>query len=508
MKPTFIADPEVPHERRSAAPCPPHRPRAVLSSIMESSCAVETAGTVEQNAHTRLVPLAPASVTALVRDAGSPFAGRAWGGFLAMLYPVLMVAPLVIFAVLNPSSDHSRAEEVGIGCGVVGFTILALQFVITARLSWIEAPFGLDVLLVFHRVMALVATALLLVHPVLIAWGEGWPLLTGLRVHWYIWVGRAALALLLVQLIASLSRRVVRLPYERWRRMHNVFAPAMLALGFVHGLAAGDDVHGAGLGLWVGLVTVAFASWLYSRVLRPRRLLRHPFRVVSVHAEAPRVWTLTLKSPEGRPFHFLPGQFQFLRVYGRDVAVEEHPFSIASSPTRSGSISLTIKECGDFTGRIGRVRPGDRATVHGPFGRFSHTLHPDDEELVFVAAGVGITPFMSMLRSMRDRRESRSVRLVYASRSPVDLVFGDELNAIEAVGFPRLKVIHVLSDAPPSWVGETGRLDADRLASLCGGVEGRAFYLCCPPPMTAALARGLRRMNVSPRRIHADQFSL
>ena len=111
-----------------------------------------------------------------------------------------------------------------------------------------------------------------------------------------------------------------------------------------------------------------------------------------------------------------------------------------------------------------------------------------------------------MLRYMRDRRELRSVLLVYASRSPADVIFGDELQAIEAGDFPKLQVIHVLSNASASWVGETGRLDAERLAGLCGGVEGRAFYLCCPSPMMAALVRGLRRMGVHPSRIHTDQF--
>jgi predicted ferric reductase len=229
---------------------------------------------------------------------------------------------------------------------------------------------------------------------------------------------------------------------------------------------------------------------------------------MAVQLEAPHVWTLTLRAHEKRPFHFAPGQFQFLRLYGAEVPAQEHPFSIASSPTRSGWISLTIKESGDFTAGIGRVRPGDRATVHGPFGRFSHTLHPDEGGLVFVAAGVGITPFMSMLRYMRDRREPRSVLLVYASRSPADVIFGDELKAIEAGDFPRLKVIHVFSSAPASSVGESGRLDADRLARLSGNVGSKAFYLCCPPQMTASLIRGLRRMGVSPRRIHTDYFSL
>jgi predicted ferric reductase len=444
----------------------------------------------------------------MASSCGVKTAGRAWGGFLAVLYPLLILAPLAIFAASHAAMDHSRTEEVGIGCAVVGFAILALQFVITGRLPWVEAPFGLDVLLVFHRVMALVATALLLVHPVLVASGEGWPLLTGLRVHWYIWMSRVALALLLVQVIASLSRRAVRLPYERWRRVHNVFAPTILALGFVHSLTAGDDVHDGGLVIWAALVAVAFGCWLHGLVVRPRLLLRHPFRVMSVQSEAPHVWTLTLKAHARGGFRFAPGQFQFLRLHGADIPAEEHPFSIASSPTRPGWISLTIKESGDFTAGIRRVRPGDLATVQGPFGRFSHTLHPEEGELVFVAAGVGITPFMSMLRYMRDRREPRSVLLVYASRSLADVIFGDELGAIAAGDFPRLKVIHVLSDAPASWAGETGRLDADRLARICGGVEGQAFYLCCPPPMTATLIRGLRGMGVSPRHIHTDQFSL
>jgi predicted ferric reductase len=346
------------------------------------------------------------------------------------------------------------------------------------------------------------------VHPVLVAREEGWSLLTGLHVPWYIWVGRLALTLLLLQVIVSLSRRVIRLPYDQWRRLHNPMALAILTLGFTHSLAAGDDMHGGGLLVWCAVMAVAFGIWLYVRVARPRLLLRNPFRVTGVKSEAPHVWTLTLDPPRDRSFHYAPGQFQFLRLHGAAVPSEEHPFTIASSPARPGRISLTIKESGNFTAGIGRVRPGDRATVHGPFGRFSYTLHPDEGDLVFVAGGVGITPLMSMLRYMRDRSESRRVLLVYASRSAADLLFTDELKAMQVGGNPLLEVVQVLADAPPAWVGETGKLDADRLVRLCGGVESKAFYLCCPPPMMAALMRGLRRMGVSPSRIHTDYFSL
>lgn len=79
---------------------------------------------------------------------------------------------------------------------------------------------------------------------------------------------------------------------------------------------------------------------------------------------------------------------------------------------------------------------------------------------------------------------------------------------MEAAGAPLLKVIHIFSGVPRPCTGQTGRLDAVRLVELCGGIEGSVFYLCCPPPMTAALIRDLRNMGVSPRRIHADYFSL
>jgi predicted ferric reductase len=437
---------------------------------------------------------------------------RWWGVILCIAYPVAAMVPLAVFTALQPTMEHPTAVEIGANCAVVGFTLLALQFVLAARLSWVEGPFGLDVLMRFHRAMALVAIILLCAHPLLVAAGTGWGLLTRWRVPWYLWVGRFALLVLLLHVGSSLLRRLLPFAYEVWRRWHNIGAFAVLGLGFIHSLAIGNDLRStAGRMVWAGLLTMAVGAWLYSRILRLLLLRRgwgaYLFRVSAVGAEAPRVWTIALE-PVGKRFGYAPGQFQFIRIRSRMVGSAEHPFTIASSPARHAGISLTVKECGDFTNDIGLLKPGDYATVHGPFGRFSHTFHSDEQDLVFVAAGVGITPFISMLRYMSDVREPRRVLLVYASRTPADIVFQDELQAIEAAGSPALKVVHVLSDPPADWHGEVGRLDADRLLQLSGGPAAKAFYLCCPPTMMEALIRGLRRRNVSTARIHADYFSI
>jgi predicted ferric reductase len=437
---------------------------------------------------------------------------RWWGALLCVAYPVAAVAPLAIITALGPTTDHPRTVEAGVASAIVGFTLLALQFVLAARLSWVEGPFGLDVLLRFHRAMALVAVVALCAHPLLVAAGNGWGLLTRWRAHWYLWAGRLGLLTLLLHVCASLLRRKLPITYEAWRRWHTAGAFAVLGAGFAHSLVIGDDLESvAGRALWSGLLAVAVGAWLYGRVLRPllmrSRRGAHLFRVAGVKAEAPRVWTVSLE-PVGARFGFAPGQFQFIRFHSRGLGRSEHPFTIASNPAGQAGISLTIKESGDFTRNIKLLRPGDCATVHGPFGRFSHTFHRDELDLVFVAAGVGITPHISMLRYMADLKEPLRVLLVYASRTPADILFQEELRALEVADCPTLKVVHVLSDAPAGWRGEVGRLDADRLLKLSGGPAGKAFYLCCPPAMMAALVRGLRRHRVSAARIHADYFSV
>jgi predicted ferric reductase len=435
------------------------------------------------------------------------FAGLWWGALLCAIYPVLILTPLLLFAVMSPVSNRTFAAEIGANCAAVAFAILSLQFVISARLRRLEAPFGMDVLLRFHRSMALVAVGLLCIHPLLVAWAESWALLTRWRAHWPICAGRLALLFLLSHVAMAIFRRVMRLRHESWRQIHTAFAFLLLGVAFLHGLALGNDFQNKGARLmWALFPLSACTAWSYGRLTRRWLLARNSFRVISVISETSQVWTLTLEPPTKRHLHYAPGQFLFLRPRCRSVLAEEHPFSIASSPSPGGMICLTIKQSGDFTSTVGRIQPGELVAVHGPFGRFSHVFHRSDDTLVFVAAGVGITPIMSMLRYMRDQGDPRRVLLAYANRHVDDIVFRNELEEIESAGFPALKTIHILSRPPDNWVGRTGRLDTAFLKVVCGSFSGKAFYICCPPRMAQSLIRGLRSAGVGSERIHADYF--
>ncbi len=430
-----------------------------------------------------------------------------------LMYAAIVLSPLILVALLRPLTDHSFIYTVGKNLALVGFTILAMQFVVSARLKWIERPFGLNVLFQFHKAMAILASLLLISHPVLLAiGGHDWSLIFGPQVMWHIWLGRIALLIVLVHVLLSSFRFIIKLNYETWRFVHNLGAVLILPLGFFHSWKAGGDFQIVWMKvLWAVLLVTASASYLWHRVVRTILLRRNPYKVTEVREEAEGVWTIKLAAPEGVVrFDYLPGQFHFLTFQrAPNLPVEEHPWTISSSPTEAGVLNSTIKESGDFTASIGKTKPGDTALVHGPFGRFSYALHPDERELVFIAGGIGITPLMSMLRHIRATHAELTVTLLYANTSESDIVFRDELAAMERDGAAGLKVVHVLNKPSDEWKGERGRLDEEKIKRCAGPELARcAFYLCAPPDLMDQTIRTLRKANVPAARIHFERFNL
>lgn len=435
----------------------------------------------------------------------------AQGVFRVTLYVLIVVGPLAALA-LTSQTYHGLVSELGRSMALIGFMMLALQPFPAGRFRWIERAFGFDIVIRYHRYMAILAFTLIILHPILLGAGDaGFEILYTLGGPWYILAGKGALLVLIVTVMLSMFRMPDRLGFERWRMFHDILFPATFILAFVHSWYAGEDL-GIPWMRWVWIVTLvgALLAFVYHRFLRPFLLSRRPYRVTDVCRIAEKVWNITLAPPEGRQvLDYIPGQFQFVTFHrDRGLPEEEHHWTISSSPTERGSVSMTIKELGDFTATIGKTRPGDTATVQAPFGRFSYLLHPDEDDLVFIAGGIGITPLMSMLRHMRDTSATLPVLLIYANRDRASTVFYDELTEIEHGGHPKLRVIHVLSNPGTEWEGETGRIDRELLERLCERrFAGRAFYVCGPSGLLRIVVDALACSNVPARRIHTEIFS-
>mgnify|MGYP005846846299 CR=1 FL=1 len=429
-----------------------------------------------------------------------------------VLYVAVVLLPLVIAVAVKPFSDKPFLYEIGRGAALMGFVMLMLQPILAGRFKWIESSYGLDVLIRFHRNAAVLAAVLLLAHPLLLTSEHGIGLFISLDVPWPLYFGKAALVLVLVNLALGFYFLPRGMKFERWRLYHDIVGPTILVLILIHSYFQGHDLKDSDLmrGMWLGIAALAVAVFVHHRIIRPRLLAGQTYQVTEVKQETEDVWTIRLAPPAGVSFPaYNPGQFHFL-TFRRDkgLPVEEHHWTISSSPTEKDFVSSTIKELGDFTATIGRTRPGDRAVVQAPFGRFSHTYHPDEKQLIFVAGGIGITPIRSMLKHMQDTGSTRDVVLFYANARRQDIVFYDELAAIEQGAHPHLRVVHVLTQPPEDWRGEAGKIDADMIRKYIEIEKpGNGFYLCGPPGLLAAVIDILKSHGVEDRRIHTEIFS-
>ncbi|HWH14927.1 MAG TPA: ferric reductase-like transmembrane domain-containing protein [Miltoncostaeaceae bacterium] len=432
--------------------------------------------------------------------------GRAvlWVG----LYLVATLSPLAVMAVRAPEG-RSFWTELSVAAGFVGMAMLAVQFLITARFRRISAPYGIDVILRMHREVSLLAVVLLVAHPIVlfIERPETRSLLNPVEAPWRARMAVAALLLLVVIVVSSLWRQRLRLGYETWRLVHGILAVGVLALALGHALGVG---HYLDLpwkrALWLVLVGLVVASILWTRVVKPALMWRRPWRVSEVRRERGDSWTLVLE-PEGhRGMRFRAGQFAWLTVGDSPYGLREHPFSFSSSARHPERVEMTIKEAGDFTTTVGEIAPGTRAYLDGPRGVFIRERHGWASGYVLIAGGIGVTPIMSILRSLADEGDRRPHVLVYAVSDLEAATFREEIE--ELAGRLDLRVVMVPQEAPEGWDGPSGFVDREILQEAVGEPRGRRFFICGPPPMMEAARGALLEMGVPAAGIEMEQFEL
>ncbi|MEU6200930.1 2Fe-2S iron-sulfur cluster-binding protein [Streptomyces sp. NPDC047061] len=227
-------------------------------------------------------------------------------------------------------------------------------------------------------------------------------------------------------------------------------------------------------------------------------------RVAEVRHETADALTLVLedvKTPQ-RPFDFKPGQY-FTLVADIDGAPYRRAYSATSIPGEC-RLHLMVKRVdeGRFSTHVHRqVRVGDQLAVRGPSGTF-HAVSPPSERTVLIAAGSGMTPMMSMIRTQLSAETSGSIALLYSSRTRQDVIFGDELDRMAAARPDRLGVTHVLS-------ADEGRLNEEKIRSWVSALPpGDAhFFVCGPEQLMAAVQQALRRLEIPDDRLHQERFT-
>ncbi|MCK5806710.1 MAG: hypothetical protein KAI66_28025 [Lentisphaeria bacterium] len=204
---------------------------------------------------------------------------------------------------------------------------------------------------------------------------------------------------------------------------------------------------------------------------------------------------LTLKPENGKLEH-KAGQFLFVGFKGDRVLGEPHPFTISSAPGEE-SLRLAIRASGDFTQHLyDNLAEGTQAVVDGSYGRFDHTTGGDKQ--IWIAGGIGVTPFLSWLRSM-DGEAACDVDFFYSVRVAEDALYLEELQAVDkAFDWFRLHV---------SFSSRDGHLTAEKITEISGSPIGKDIYLCGPVAMVESLRRQLVKLGVSQGNMHHEEFS-
>lgn len=207
--------------------------------------------------------------------------------------------------------------------------------------------------------------------------------------------------------------------------------------------------------------------------------------------------------PQGRVPRFRPGQFLHLALddYTPDAQwPESRVFSIASSPSaRREGLEVTLSVKGDFTRKIFQtLEKGAECWLKLPYGEF---LFPENEHLTLIAGGVGITPYLSLLKQMLVDKSEQAVALYYGIRSADHYLFSELLN--ECAGtLPGFKKNMYCEDG--SVPGETGLLDIETIFE--NAPDDSVFYLSGPPLMIDAFKKQLSVFGVEPQRIRVDDW--
>jgi len=415
-----------------------------------------------------------------------------------------LVALLWWRASAGTGGPGARVTDLGRLAGLLGGYAVVVLVVLMARVPALERGVGADRLARWHARGGRWTVLLLSAHALLITWGYA---LTsrggvlgeaGTLVTRYPDVLAATVALGLFLAVGAVSVRAARrrMTYETWYWLH-FYTYLATALAFAHTFATGSafvDDRAARV-LWSVLYAGAGAAVLWRFAVPVVLALRHDVRVAAVHDEAPGVVSVELSGRGLDRLGASAGQFLRLRVLDRQGWWQSHPYSL-SAPVTPARLRVTVRDLGDESRRLARLRPGTRVAVEGPYGAMTGALRTRPGVLL-LAGGIGIAPMRALFEEL-----AGDVVLVHRASRGEDLALRAEVDLLAARSGRRAHHIVGRRGGPRDVTHAAG------LLALVPDVAQRDVYLCGPGGFMAAAAQALRNAGVPRSQVHAESFDL
>nr|WP_275297936.1 ferredoxin reductase family protein [Marinobacter sediminum] len=393
--------------------------------------------------------------------------------------------------------------------GILAFSMVLMEFILSGRFKAISNGVGLDVTMRLHQIMARTALVFALLHPFLY---QGTPsggprpwdpthVLTITTDFSALSTGIAAYLLLPSLVLLAIGRAQLNFRYETWRLLHGIGALLIAVLLLHHTVNAGRYGSQPVMSwVWLAMTGLAVGSLLCVYILVPLLQKARPWRVTSVARLTPKQWEVTVKPNGHSGLDYKAGQFVWLNVGNSPFSLKENPFSICSAPAAGPELSFMIKELGDFTRTIRQIKTGTVAYLDGPYGNLSLEGRTEPG-VALIAGGVGLAPLLGILRQMRLTGDSREVKVIYGNRIIDQIAYREELDTED--------VFYVLQEPPETWHGETGFVDAALIDRVFTEKEFSewVFVMCGPAIMMDIVEDHLTERGTPSHRILSERFS-
>lgn len=226
------------------------------------------------------------------------------------------------------------------------------------------------------------------------------------------------------------------------------------------------------------------------------------FLLVSKKKEAENITSLFFKSVDGLSFDFIAGQY--VSVALPSISGRSKCYTISSSPSEK-LICLTVKKQGEFSSALIDLEVGEKLIFNGPFGRF----YPEEncEDIVFIAGGIGVTPFFSVIKDKVDSKTKPKIALLYSNKTISGIAFFDELNKLkENRVVDNLVYFLTQENGKHPLVQEYSRINKELLKKHLICFDKRNYYLCGSIQFVNAVWKDLKENGVPEENIFTESF--
>jgi len=398
--------------------------------------------------------------------------------------------------------------------GLVGLLLLILSLLITP----LRKLTGWTTLIAVRRNLGVIGFGYIAAHfAIFFWWDQGADVVATLREiveRVYLWFGFGALLLMVPLAVTSTDGMVSRLGAKRWKRLHRLAYPAIIAGSVHYIMQAKSDLRQpiAFAGVLGALLVYRVVAGLVPAkkpAKKAKAFWAGELELAKVTDETHDVRTFRFVNPAGGalPFAHVAGQYLNLQltIDGKRV---NRSYTIASPPTRRDYCEISVKKAQNGYGSKHlheTWKVGDRIKISAPAGKFVFAGH-EAERVVLLAGGIGITPMMSVIRSLTDRGWAGDIYLVFSVRLVKDIVFRAELAELCAK-HPNLHVkVTVSADPDTAWDGARGNITRELLEGFIPGFTRGPILVCGPDPMMTAMRALLVGMGIPDADVHQEAF--